>query len=147
MYSPALARQASRIDPVELVLRGTAIVLAAGAAWIHWSLGSLIYTLNAVGFATLAIALVVPFEVVVGPAAGRALRTLVRLAVIAFAAATITGWLLIGARITLGYEATALEAAIAVVMAASIARATGSPAAVVRELLALVPAAARHAIR
>lgn len=145
MYASLAVNRTSRADAVELVLRAAAVVLAATAAWIHWSLGSLLYTLNAVGFAVLAVALVVPFRVVVGPAAGRALRTLVRLGLLGFAGATITGWLLIGARITLGYEATATEAGIAVLMAASILLATGGPAAVARELLGLVPGTRRFA--
>jgi hypothetical protein len=135
----------ARVDAVELVLRGTAFALALVAARIHASLGSLLYTLNAIGFTVLAAGLIVPFGAVVGPQAGRALRTLVRIGLLGFALSTIVGWILFGARYSLGYEATAVETAIVVVTVGSILRATGGPVSVARELLSLVPSALRRA--
>jgi hypothetical protein len=145
MYASAAAARSARLDETELALRGSAVVLALVAATIHASLGSLLYTLNAIGFTVLAVGLVLPFGAVVGPTAGRALRTLVRVGLLGFALSTIVGWILFGARYSLGYQATAVETAIVVVTVASILRATGGPVSVARELFALVPPALRRA--
>lgn len=139
MYAPIVTAPARRVDVVELAARGAAIALAAVASYIHFTLGSLLYTLNGVAFAALAAGLVVPFALVIGPRYGRALRTLVRLGLIGLSVATIGGWLLIGARITLGYEAVATEGLIALLMAIDISRSTGGPVAVVTELLGVLP--------
>ncbi|HEX8940049.1 MAG TPA: hypothetical protein VF763_07785 [Candidatus Limnocylindrales bacterium] len=136
-----------RIDPVEAVLRTTGIALALGTAYIHSTLGGLLFTLNAVGFATFAVALVAPIGLVVPGRFAEPLRVLVRLGLLGFAAATVAGWIAFGARFDLGYYATAIEVAIVVVMALDLERAVGSPMAVARSVLRLVPSAARPAVR
>lgn len=133
MYAQALARPIARRDAAELGVRGAAVVLALADSYIHSTLGGLQFTLNAIGVAVLSAALVAPFGVVVGQRYGAALRTLVRLGLVGFSAATIGGWVLFGARIQIGYEATAIEAFLIALMAVDIARCTGSPVAVARE--------------
>ena len=143
MYAQALVQPGIRRDPAEVVVRGAAVALALADAYIHSTLGGLLFTLNAIGFAVLAVALVAPIGLVVGQRYGAVLRTLVRLGLMGFSAATIGGWVLFGARIQAGYEATAIETFLVVLMAVDIARSTGSPVAVARELFQLVPARVR----
>jgi len=63
------------------------------------------FTLNAIGYATLATAMVMP-----GPI-GR-IRWLTRYALIGFTATTIFGWLAFGARFDLAYIDKAVEVAL-----------------------------------
>ena len=65
--------------------------LALATAAIHASLGGMLFLANAVGYTTLAVAMIVP-----GPIGH--IRWLVRLALLGFTAATIGGWVLFGAR-------------------------------------------------
>jgi hypothetical protein len=63
------------------------------------------FTLNAIGYATLAAAMVLP-----GPVAR--IRWLTRYALIGFTATTILGWLAFGARFDLAYIDKAIESAL-----------------------------------
>jgi len=81
----------SEVRSSVLVVRTGIVGLALATAAIHASLGGMIFTLNAIGYTTLAMAMVLP-----GPF-GR-YRWLIRLALAGFTAATIGGWVLFGAR-------------------------------------------------
>ena len=72
-------------------LRTIVVLLALGTAAIHASLGGMLFMANALGYVVLAIAMVAP-----GPAARW--RWLIRLGLMAFAAATIGGWVAFGPR-------------------------------------------------
>jgi hypothetical protein len=86
-------------SPLAIALR---IALALATAQIHATLGGLLFTLNAIGYATLAVAMVLP-----GPI-GR-IRWLTRYALIGFTAVTVAGWLAFGARFELAYIDKAIE--------------------------------------
>ena len=86
-------------------LRTIVVLLTLGTAAIHASLGGMLFMANAAGYVVLAIAMVAP-----GPAARW--RWLIRLALIAFAAATIGGWVAFGPRFGLAYLDKALEVAL-----------------------------------
>jgi len=92
----------SEVRSSVLVVRTGIVGLALATAAIHASLGGMIFTLNAIGYTTLAMAMVLP-----GPF-GR-YRWLIRLALAGFTAATIGGWVLFGARFPLAYLDKALE--------------------------------------
>jgi hypothetical protein len=89
--------------PLVTALRIAIVALTLATAQLHLTLGGLMFTLNALGYATLAAAMVLP-----GPI-GR-LRWLTRYALIGFTAATIIGWLAFGARFDLAYIDKAIEA-------------------------------------
>ncbi|HET9085652.1 MAG TPA: hypothetical protein VFN41_14745 [Candidatus Limnocylindrales bacterium] len=93
------------IRPALAILRLEIVALTLATAWIHASLGSTLFLLNAVGYVVLAAALVVP-----GPVAR--LRWLVRYALIGFAATTIIAWFAFGARFDLAYLSKAIELAL-----------------------------------
>jgi hypothetical protein len=102
------------------------VALTLATAAIHASLGGFLFTANAIGYAALAGAMVLP-----GPL-GHA-RWLVRLALLGFTAATIGGWLLFGARFPLAYLDKAIEVALIGVVGLELWRQDGGPFGIVRE--------------
>jgi hypothetical protein len=105
--------------------------LALGTAAIHVSLGGMLFLANATGYTVLAAALVAP-----GPLAN--VRSLVRVAMIAFTAMTVGGWLLFGARFPLAYVDKAIEVALIVVVAIDLFRIDRGPRGIVRDVRHLV---------
>ena len=102
------------------VLRAIAIALTLTTAAFHLSLGGPLFTMNAIGYATLATGLVLPGLL-------QRNRWLVRLALIGFTLATIAGWLLFGARFSLAYLDKAIEIALVVVVGVDLWLADGGP--------------------
>lgn len=113
------------------VLRFLVVTLALATAAIHASLGGMLFLANAVGYATFAVAMVVP-----GPL-GR-IRWLVRVALLGFTAATVGGWLLFGARFPLAYLDKAIEVGLIAVTAFELWRSDGGPIGVARQARRLV---------
>lgn len=136
MTSPISATR-TRAD---VVLRVSAAALALANGWIHLQLGGLMFTLNAIGFAVLAVALVAP----IAPAPQ--LRFLTSLALAAYAAATAMGWLVLGARYDMGYLSFVLDIVILVLAVTDLLLVNGSPIAIAKNLVRLgrrlVPGAA-----
>jgi plastocyanin len=110
---------------VEIGTRTAIVGLALSTALIHASLGGSLFMVNAVGFATLSVAMVAP-----GPFASQ--RWLVRVALMGFAATTIAGWLLVGARFPLAYLTKALEIVLVALLAIELWHHDGGPAAIAR---------------
>jgi hypothetical protein len=121
----ATARKTRR-QLLDVVLVAGIVILSLATAAIHFSLGGLLFTLNGIGFVVLAGAQLAPgrfFDLV---------RPLSRLALAGFSAATIVGWLLFGARFSLGYLATGIEVAILALVALALVVEYGAPATMVR---------------
>ncbi|HEV8698711.1 MAG TPA: hypothetical protein VGQ89_13525 [Candidatus Limnocylindrales bacterium] len=97
--------QPQTANSLTIALRIGVVALTLATAQIHLTLGGLLFTLNAIGYATLAAAMVLP-----GPV-GR-IRWLTRYALIGFTAVTIAGWLAFGARFDLAYIDKAIETAL-----------------------------------
>lgn len=97
--------QPQATTPLTIALRIGIVALTLATAQIHATLGGLMFTLNAIGYATLAAAMVLP-----GPI-GR-VRWLTRYALVGFTATTILGWLAFGARFDLAYIDKAIETAL-----------------------------------
>ena len=112
------------------------VELTLTTAWIHLSLGGLLFTLNAVGYAVLAAAMVV-IATVSHPLVRR-FDWLPRVGLAAYTLATIGGYLVMGPYFSLGWVAKAIEIAILTLLAADLHRAYGSPAGLVRDALASV---------
>jgi hypothetical protein len=96
------AHRRTATEPVALALRTAIVALTLATAQIHLTLGGLLFTVNAIGYAALAAAMVLP-----GPFGQ--LRWLTRYALAGFAAATILGWLAFGARFDLAYIDKGIE--------------------------------------
>ena len=112
------------------------VELTLTTAAIHLTLGGLLFTLNAVGYAVLAAAMVViatvPHRLV------RRFDWLPRVGLAAYTLATIGGYLIMGPYFTLGWVAKAIEVAILILLVADLHRAYGSPAGLARDALASV---------
>lgn len=123
-------------SPTFLRARGTAIVLTAAivaltltTAYIHLSLGGLLFTLNAIGYAVLAAAVAVGS--IPHPFISR-FSWLPRVGLAGFTAVTIGAYLVIGPYFSLGWTAKAVEVAILALLAADVVRVYGSPGGLVR---------------
>jgi hypothetical protein len=116
----------------DVVIRAAIVGLTLATAYIHSTLGGLLFTLNAMGYATAAVAMVVPLALAVR------FRWFVRLGLIAYAMTTIIGWAIQGPYYSTAYIAKAIEIALIALVAIDFARMDGNPVDVVkREVAAL----------
>jgi len=103
-------------------------VLTLSTAYIHSTLGGLLFTLNALGYATLAVAILLPIRL------AEQFRWLIRLGLLGFTLATIGGWILFGARYDVAYLSKAIEAVMVVLLIVSIYRFDEGPAGVIARI-------------
>ena len=113
---PPPNRLASRVLTLAIV------ELTLTTAYIHLSLGGALFTLNAIGYAALALSLVAAAAWPAGPI-GR-FASLPRVGLAAYTAATIGGYMVIGPYFALGWIAKAVELAILTLLAADAAMQT-----------------------
>lgn len=126
-------RSADRtLSPVDVALRLAIVALILGTAYIHSTLGGLLFTLNAVGYVAAAVAIAVPLGIAIR------FRWFVRIGLIAYAAATIVGWAIQGPYFMTAYVAKAIEVALIALVAIDFARMDGNPINVVRSEVALL---------
>ena len=119
---------------IDIAIRIGIVVLTLTTAAIHLSLGGLLFTMNAVGYAALAVAMVAPL------ALAERVRWLTRFALLGFTLATIIGWVLIGPRFPLAYTTKFIEVGLVALLIVEILRAHGGPVGVLRQLATLIPA-------
>jgi hypothetical protein len=112
------------------------VALTLATAYIHFSLGGLLFTLNALGYAGLALAMVV-IAIVPHPLVRR-FDWMPRAGLAAYTATTIGAYLVIGPYFSLGWMAKAIEVAILALLMVDVFRAYGSPVGLVRAALASV---------
>jgi hypothetical protein len=128
--------QLLRSRPAGLVLTTVIVGLTLATAYIHLSLGGVLFTLNGLGYLGLAAL------VVVGAAAPMAIverfSWFPRVALMGYAALTIAGYLVMGPYFTLGWIAKGIEVALIGVIVVDIIRVYGSPMGLVRSALASV---------
>jgi hypothetical protein len=130
------------------VLLTTAIVaLTLATAYIHLTLGGLLFTLNGLGYLGLAVLLVLG----AGAPTGIVSRFswFPRVGVVGFAAITIAGYLVIGPYFSLGLITKAIEGALIALVVVDVIRVYGSPLGLVRaaraSLAPVLPSRARPA--
>ena len=119
-----LATTPSRTRWATLALTATTVELALTTAYIHLSLGGLLFTLNALGYLALAVGIGVtalPHWFL------QRLAWLPRIGLAGYAAVTIVAYLIVGPYFTLGWVAKAVEVAILVLVCADLVRRYGSP--------------------
>ena len=114
----------------DIAVRAAIVALALATGYIHSTLGGLLFTLNAVGYAVAAIAIVVPLALAVR------FRWVIRVGLMGYAATAILMWAIQGPYYQTAYIAKAIEVALIVVLAVDFARHDGNPVALVRRELA-----------
>ena len=118
------------------VLTAAIVGLTLATAYIHSTLGGLLFTLNALGYLGLAAL------IVIGAAAPVAVverfSWFPRLALIGYTAMTIAGYLVMGPYFGLGWIAKGIEVALIALLVVDILRVYGSPFGLVRTALASV---------
>ena len=114
----------------DIAVRAAIVALALATGYIHSTLGGLLFTLNAVGYAVAAIAIVVPLALAVR------FRWIIRVGLMGYAATAILMWAIQGPYYQTAYIAKAIEVALIVVLAVDFARHDGNPIALVRRELA-----------
>ena len=120
-------RSADRtLGTVDVALRLAIVGLVLSTGYIHSTLGGLLFTLNALGYLTAAVAMVIPLGIAV------------RLGLIAYAATTIIGWAIQGPYFMTAYIAKAIEVALIALVAIDFARMDGNPITIVKSELALL---------
>jgi hypothetical protein len=104
-----------------LLLRTAIVGLTIATGWIHLSLGSLLFTLNGLGYFVAAVAMVVPIALAVR------FRWFIRLGLIAYAVTAIVGWYLMGPRYDIAYLAKGIELALIALLAIEVHAYDGNP--------------------
>ena len=110
----------------DMVLRVAIVALTLATAYIHSTLGGLLFTLNATGYLVGAIAMVLPIALAVR------YRWVVRIGLAAYAATSIVAWLIQPTFYSTAYVAKAIELALIVLLAIDFARRDGNPIVHVR---------------
>jgi hypothetical protein len=118
-------------EPLLAILRGGVVVLTLFTAAVHGSLGGVLFTLNAIGYATFAVAMVLPGRI-------GEIRWLVRLGLLGFTAATIGGWIAFGARFPLAFIDKGVEAVLVVFLLLELWHEDGGPVGILHRARALV---------
>ena len=113
-----------------IALRFGIVALTLGTAYIHSTLGGLLFTLNATGYAVAAVAMIVPLALAVR------FRWIIRIGLIGYAATAIVAWAIMGPYFSTAYIAKGIEVALIVLLAVDFARHDGNPIALVRRELA-----------
>ena len=119
-----------------IVLTAAIVALTLATAYIHSTLGGMLFTLNALGYVALAAAVIVAAAVTV-PLVIR-FGWLPRVALFAFALATILGWVVMGPRYDMAYLAKAIEVALLALLVVDMFRVYGGPSAMLVEARASV---------
>jgi hypothetical protein len=112
------------------------VALTLSTAYIHLTLGGLLFTLNAIGYAGFAVAMIV-IATVPHPLVRR-FDWMPRAGLAAYTATTIGAYLVMGPYFGLGWTAKAIEVAILTLLLADVLRAYGSPLGLIRAALASV---------
>jgi hypothetical protein len=128
MTTRSVARPFSAVDAA---IRLGIVALTLATAYIHSTLGGLLFTLNAVGYVVAAAAMLAPLAI-----ASRH-RWFIRLGLMGYAATTILGWAITGPYYSTAYLAKAIEVGLILLLAIDFVRFDGNPVAKVRaEVLA-----------
>jgi hypothetical protein len=128
----------SSLRPLDVIIRIAIVGLVLGTAYIHSTLGGLLFTLNALGYVVAAVAIVIPLALAVR------FRWFIRVGLIGYASTAIVAWAVQGPYYTTAYIAKAIEVALIIVLAVDFARMDGNPIRVVKSELALLSSKIRR---
>jgi hypothetical protein len=120
--------------PLDVIIRIAIVGLTLGTAYIHSTLGGLLFTLNATGYVVAAIAIAIPLGLAIR------FRWFIRLGLIGYAATAIMAWAVQGPYYSTAYVAKAIEVVLITLLAIEFVRMDGNPLKVVKSELALLAA-------
>ena len=120
----------SALHPVDVVIRASIVILTLATAYIHFTLGGLLFTLNAAGYIVAAVAVVIPLALAVR------FRWIVRVGLVGYAATAIVAWAVMGPYFTTAYIAKAIEISLIGLLVVDFVRHDGNPVTVARRELA-----------
>jgi hypothetical protein len=130
-----------------LVKRMPAVLLAAivaatlTTAYIHFTLGGLLFLLNGAGYVTLAVLVVAPLAFM------RRLRPLVLIALAGYTITTIVGWAIMGPYFALAYFTKAVELVLLALIGLELFRARREIVPALRFARAIAATGIRFALR
>jgi hypothetical protein len=110
----------------DAALRVAIVGLILGTAYIHSTLGGLLFTLNAVGYVVAAAAMIAPI------ALASRFRWFIRLGLMGYAATAIVAWAVMGPYYSTAYVAKAIEVTLIALLMVDFVRFDGNPIAKVR---------------
>jgi hypothetical protein len=122
----------SSLRPLDVVIRIAIVGLVLGTAYIHSTLGGLLFTLNALGYLVAAVAIVIPLGIAIR------FRWFIRLGLMGYAATAIIAWALQGPYYSTAYLAKGIEVTLIALLAVDFYRMDGNPIQVVKSELALL---------
>src|SRR5437868_15140220 len=122
----------SSLRPLDVVIRIAIVGLTLGTAYIHSTLGSLLFTLNALGYLVAAVAIIVPLGLAIR------FRWFIRLGLMGYAATAIAAWAIQGPYYTTAFLAKGIEVALITMLAVDFARMDRNPVRAVKSELALL---------
>ena len=109
------------LGDADILLRVAIVSLTLATAYIHLTLGGLLFTLNAIGYVVGAAALVAPIAIAVRH------RWLVRIGLAGYAATTIAAWAIDPISFPTAYLAKAIEVALIALLTIDFVRRDGNP--------------------
>jgi hypothetical protein len=109
------------LTDADILLRVAIVALTLATAYIHLTLGGPLFTLNAIGYAVGAAAMVAPLAIAVRH------RWLVRIGLAGYAAVTIAAWAIDPLFYSTAYVAKAIEVALIALLILDFARRDGNP--------------------
>ena len=115
-----------------VALRFGIVALTLSTAYIHSTLGGLLFTLNATGYLVAAAAMVVPIALAIR------FRWFIRLGLIGYAATAIAAWAVMGPYYSTAFLAKGIEIALIFLLVVDFLRADGNPVRVVKSELSLL---------
>jgi len=122
----------SSLRPLDVIIRIAIVGLTLGTAYIHSTLGGLLFTLNAAGYVVAALAIVIPLGLAIR------FRWFIRIGLMGYAATAIVAWAVQGPYYSTAYVAKAIEVVLITLLAIDFARMDGNPAKVIKSELALL---------
>ena len=122
----------SSLRPLDVVIRIAIVGLTLGTAYIHSTLGGLLFTLNAVGYVVAAMAVIIPLGLAIR------FRWFIRLGLMGYAATAIVAWAVQGPYYSTAFLAKGIEVVLITLLAVDFARMDGNPINVVKSELALL---------
>src|SRR5262245_996777 len=123
---PPMFASRTTLRPADVAIRAAIVALALATGYIHYTLGGLLFTLNALGYLTAAVAIAIPLALAVR------FRWAIRLGLMGYAATTIVMWAIQGPYYSTAYVAKIVEVALIALLAIDFVRHDGNPVGVIR---------------